>query len=56
MMEAKEKKHEEENSHTFKRLVSHNPPVHDGVTDPKAFEDWIRVMKKLSDSLKCPEE
>ena len=39
MVEAKEKKIEEDNSHMFKRLVSHNPLVSDGAPDPKAFDD-----------------
>jgi len=46
MTKAKENKPIEDNSHMFKRLVSHNPTTYNGAPDPKAFEDWIRGMEK----------
>ena len=55
-MEVKEKKIEEDNSHMFKRFMSHNLPIYDGTPDPKALEDWIRSMEKLSDALQSLEE
>ena len=55
-MEVKERKVEEDNSYMFKRFASHNSPVYDDTSDPKAFEDWIRGMEKLFDALQCPEE
>jgi len=39
MLGAKEKRHEDDNSLMFRRLASLNPPVYNGATDPKAFED-----------------
>jgi len=39
LMEARERKVEEDNSYIFKRFVSHNPPVHNGTPNPKTFED-----------------
>jgi len=55
-MEVKERKLEEDNLYMFKRFMSHNPPIYDGIPDPKAFEDWIRGMEKLFDALQYPEE
>jgi len=56
MVEAKEKKTEEDNSSMFKRLASHNPPVYDSAPEPMAFEDWIWGIEKLFDALQCLEE
>jgi len=56
MVGAKEKKIEEDNSHMFKRLANCNPPVYGGAPKAKAFEDWIRGMKKLFDALQCPKK
>jgi len=56
MVEAKEKKTEEDNSHMFKRFASHNPLVYDDASHPKAFEDRIWGMKKLFDALHRPQE
>jgi len=56
LMEVREKKVEEDNSYMFKRLTSHYPLIYDGTPTPKSFEDWIRVMEKLVDTLQCPEE
>jgi len=56
MMEAKEKKIEEDNSYMFKRFISHNPPIYNDTPDPKAFDDMIQVMEKLFDTLQCLEE
>jgi len=39
MVEGKEKKTGEKNSHMFKRLAGHNPPMYNGAPDPKAFKD-----------------
>ena len=50
-MEVKEKKVKEDNSYMFKRFTSHNPPIYDGTPDPKAFEDWIRGIEKLFETL-----
>ena len=55
-MEAKDKKIVEGNSCMFKRVASHNSPIHDSTPNPKAFEDWIRGMEKLFDALQCPKE
>jgi len=41
MVEVKEKKTGEGNIYIFKRIASHNPPMYDGASDPKAFKDWI---------------
>ena len=56
MVEAKKKKTEEDNSHMFNRLTSHNPPVYNGALDLNGSEDWIWGMEKLFDALQCPEE
>jgi len=37
----------------FKRFSSHNSLIYDGIPDPKAFEDWIRGIEKLSDAFQC---
>ena len=50
-MEVKERKIEEDNSYMFKSFASHNPPMYDGIPDPKTFENWIRGMEKLFDAL-----
>ena len=55
-METKEKKTEEDNSHMFKRLASHNPLIYDVVLDSRALEDCIWGMEKLFDALQYPEE
>jgi len=56
LMEVREMKVEEDNSYMFKIFASHHPPIYDGVPHPKTFEDWIRGMEELFDTLQCPEE
>ena len=56
MMEAREKAPLEDNLYMFKKLANLNPPTYDGTPNPKAFENWIRGMKKLFDAPQCPEE
>jgi len=56
MMEDKEKAPLDDNSYMFKKLANLNPLTYDGAPNPKAFEDWIRGMKKLFDSQQCPEK
>ena len=56
LLEAKEKKIEEDNSYVIKRFASQNLPIYDGTPNPKAFEDWIWGMKKLFTALQCLEE
>jgi len=51
MMEAKEKAPLEDNSCMFKKLANLNPPMYNGIPNPKAFQDWIRGMEKLFDAL-----
>jgi len=46
----------EDNPHMFKKLANNNPPMYDVAPNLKAFEEWKRGMKKLSDALQCPEE
>jgi len=50
-MEVREKRVEEDNSYMFKRFASHNPPIYGDTPDSKTFEDWIRGMEKLSNTL-----
>ena len=52
-MEAKENKIEKDNVYMFKKFTSHNPPIYDDAPNPKAFEDWIRGIEKLSDAFQC---
>jgi len=56
LAKAREKGRIKDNSHMFKTLANHNPPMYNSVTNLKAFEDWIRGMKKLFDALQCPED
>jgi len=51
LIEVREKRVKEDNSYMFKRLMTHNSPIYDGTPDHKTFEDWIRGMKKLFDTL-----
>ena len=51
LMEVKEKRAEEDNSYIFKRFASHHPPIYNGTPDSMTFEDWIRGMEKLFDTL-----
>ena len=51
MIEARERAPKEDNSHVFKKLANHNPPMYNGPPDPKTFEDWIRGMEKLFNPL-----
>ena len=55
-MEVREKRVKEDNSYMFKRLTSHYPLIYDGTPEPKTSGDWSRGMKKLFDTLQCPEE
>jgi len=52
----REMKVEEDNSYMFKRLASHNPPTYGSTLDPKIFEDCVRGMEKLFDTVQCPED
>jgi len=56
LIEAQEKRIEEDNSYMLKIFASYHPPVYDGTLNPKTFEDWIRGMEKLFDALQCSEE
>jgi len=40
----------------FKRFVSHNPPMYNGIPNPKTFMDWIQGTWQLFDALQCPEQ
>jgi len=55
-VEVREKRVEKDNSYMFKTFASHHLPIYDGTPDPKTFEDWIRGMEKLFDTLQYPEE
>jgi len=48
LMEAWEKRVDEDNSYMLKRFASHHPLIYDGASDPKTFEDWIGAWRNCS--------
>ena len=56
MIEAREKTPLQDNSHMFKKSTNLHPATYDGVLNRKVFDDRIRGMKKLFDTLQYPEE